>query len=183
MNVSKKIQKLCCIVAGLFCISGCQTPFLGSGTTLVEHDALYRSTVELVKTSHKKKIHKKEKIFGPLAQTAFAESSLPLEQQITQCEAQLIDIPIPIMVTPLGLSYGTAGGVLLNYTSSVSAAVLRDFYKEEMERFGWEQVASFEAQEILLHYKKQGRFCNVSIRFTGPVQKSKKVELFLFVSD
>lgn len=112
-----------------------------------------------------------------------APKKLSAKEQAYQIEARLVDIPIPVSVTPMAVSFGDRGNKLLSYTSSLSASEIKKFYIQEMERFGWKQEYYFEGDEVLLSFKKPDRFCSVSVR---PERKSwdtsKRVQLHVFVS-
>ena len=105
------------------------------------------------------------------------------KEQVEQVEARLIDVPIPVFVEPVSVSYGDRGTKLISYISTLSSKEIKKFYIQEMERFGWRQEYYFEGEEILLSFKKPDRFCSVSVRPTRKIwDKSKNVFLKIFVS-
>lgn len=128
-------------------------------------------------SSFKKKCNKVDAVL-------YRAAPLSALEQHQQFEAQLIDIPIPVMVKPIGADQDADRGVRLVYQSDLLTCQLQIFFMQEMERFGWQLAAQFEGQELLLHFKKPGRFCTVSVRpFKKGWWNSKKVELILFVGN
>lgn len=87
---------------------------------------------------------------------------------VRQQEARLTDVPIPLNAKPVPQSFWVdekeSAGVMLTYTVSVPPHEIVSFYSQEMERFGWDHVASFDAHEYLLIFEKPGRVCSVSLR-------------------
>ena len=84
-------------------------------------------------------------------------------------EAKLSDIPIPLNVDPLDdfldSSYSEKE-IVLGYHSNMSTDDIFRFYKQEMERLGWQNVASFDEYEkmFILNFTKPSKFCSVLIR-------------------
>lgn len=108
---------------------------------------------------------------------------LSAKEQAQQIEARLVDVPIPVAVKPMAVSFSDRGNKLLSYNSALSAKEIKKFYIQEMERFGWKQEYYFEGDEMLLSFKKPDRFCSVSVRPTRKSwDRSKNVLLNLFVS-
>lgn len=108
---------------------------------------------------------------------------LSAKEQAKQIEARLVDVPIPVSVKPMAVSFGDRGTKLLSYSSTLPAQDIKKFYIQEMERFGWRQEYYFEGEEMLLSFKKPDRFCSVSVRPTRKNwDKSKNVLLNVFVS-
>lgn len=118
-----------------------------------------------------------------LPHTSKKVKKLSAKEQIRQLEARLVDVPVPVSVTPHAVSFGDRGAKLISYTSILPVQDIKKFYIQEMERFGWKQEYYFEGNELLLSFKKPDRFCSVSVR---PTRKnwntSKNVRLHLFVS-
>lgn len=108
---------------------------------------------------------------------------LSAREQAQQIEARLVDVPIPVAVKPIAVSFSDRGNKLLSYISTLPAQEIKKFYIQEMERFGWKQEYYFEGDEMLLSFKKPDRFCSVSVRPTRKSwDKSKNVLLNVFVS-
>src|SRR3989338_8856688 len=78
-----------------------------------------------------------------------SSSTLSIQEQQACCEAQFVDIPIPLMAQPLGVACNEQGGVLLSYDCLLTIQVLTTFYIQEMERLGWQQTIRFESNEFL----------------------------------
>lgn len=118
-----------------------------------------------------------------LPSKAKKHKKLSAREQAQQIEARLVDVPIPVAVKPVDVSFSDRGNKLLSYNSTLSATEIKKFYIQEMERFGWKQEYYFEGNEILLSFKKPDRFCAVSVRPTRKSwDRSKNVLLNVFVS-
>lgn len=87
---------------------------------------------------------------------------------VRQQEARLTDVPIPLNAKPVPKRFwideGESAGVMLTYVVSTSPQEIVSFYSQEMERFGWDQTACFNAHEHLLIFEKPGRVCSISLR-------------------
>ena len=85
-----------------------------------------------------------------------------------QKEAKLSDVPIPINVEPIESFFNNTispdNTVILGYRSSMPMNNICMFYRQEMERLGWRNIAEFDGCEKLLNFQKPGKFCSVSIR-------------------
>lgn len=102
-----------------------------------------------------------------------------------QQEARLTDVPIPLNAKPipqyLWIDDKESAGVMLAYIIPASARnTIVSFYSQEMERFGWEQIAFFNAPEQLLIFQKPGRICSISLRPTDHTQDSDSITLVIF---
>lgn len=104
-------------------------------------------------------------------------------EQARQCEARLVDIPVPVATKPCNACIDATGKKMLAYTSTLPVDDVKRFYIEEMERFGWSQDYAFEGQELLLSFRKPQRHCAISVRPTRKNwQRSKNVAINVFVS-
>jgi len=103
-------------------------------------------------------------------------------ERIAHYESLLIDVPIPLVATPVSLWEESQRSIILVYRTELTSSVLKDFYVQEMERMGWAQTASFESDELLLMFKKPSKvFCVVEIRESKSGWKKSKRLLRLFV--
>ncbi len=103
-----------------------------------------------------------------------------------QQEAKLVDIPVPLGSVPCVANYhiseyvpeqAHADEVMLAYDSQLSLSDIKDFYKQEMERLGWCNIATYEQSESLFLFKKPDRLCAVSVR---PYQHQNKAAIIIF---
>ena len=109
--------------------------------------------------------------------------SLPALEHARQCEAKLIDIPVPIAAKIESAMVDAQGNKMLTYSSGFSYEELGDYYKGEMERFGWRKQYSFEGNELLFSFEKPNRTSIVSIYpIKRMYKKSKKSSITIFVS-
>ena len=86
---------------------------------------------------------------------------------INQQEAKLVDIPIPLYDEWLSVASNdsnTEDNAMLGYRSSLSVAVIINFYVHEMERLGWKQLKLFQGTESLVQFESPDRLCSISIR-------------------
>lgn len=117
-----------------------------------------------------------------LAQQSLVQKPLSFSENVQQCEAQMADIAVPVVAKARGVSCDANGGTMIAYECVLSKIELIQFYRQEMERLGWQQVVEFSGDEVLLTFKKPGRFCTACIRPTRKTwDKSKKLALYLFV--
>ncbi len=95
-----------------------------------------------------------------------------------QQEAKLSDIPIPIFSEPISkhcIKPDTPDAIILGYHCTLSINELKDFFNQEMERFGWRYGSQFEGHELLLNYEKPDRVCMISLR-----PKRKETDIIIF---
>jgi len=88
--------------------------------------------------------------------------TLPCEK-----EARLSDIPIPLGAKPMDEFLSdpySATETVVGYHSDRKIEDLFSFYLQEMERLGWQTIASFDGNEKSLNFQKPSKFCSVSIR-------------------
>ncbi len=102
---------------------------------------------------------------------------------VKQYEARLFDVPVLVTSVAKRGCVDEQGKKMLEYTSKTPVDDVKNFYMQEMERFGWQQEYIFEGNELLLHFKKPQRFCSISIRPVGrSFASSKRISITLFVS-
>jgi len=85
---------------------------------------------------------------------------------IAQQEAMLIDIPIPFYderIIPSNYRVDSET-LFFGYKSPLSRNEAIDFFMNQMERYGWRHLISFEAQEVLLQFQSPDRYCSVVIK-------------------
>ncbi len=97
-------------------------------------------------------------------------------------QARLFDIPI-LFDAQLVCSSDQDEIYYLEYKILLSHEQVMNFYKDEMESFGWLQQMNYSADEALMLFKKAGRSCVISLR---PVKKdwqhSKEIKIILVIS-
>ncbi len=106
-------------------------------------------------------------------------------------EARHADLPFPIdskiqtCLPELSTETNVTGETLCVYTLGESVSFVRDFYREEMERWGWQELlASGSLDTYMFVFQKPGKRC-VAIHIADDVQhrRSKKsrslVSIFL----
>ena len=88
-------------------------------------------------------------------------------QKIIQQEASLVDIPIPLyndrIINPLIDTLST-DTLAFGYKSPLSKNQAILFFMNEMERYGWQHLVSFDSDESILQFQSPYRFCTVKIK-------------------
>ena len=90
-------------------------------------------------------------------------------ERARQQEARLADIPIPLNVEPLSNFFqhdldATTRHASLGYHTDMSAAQVNNFFKREMERYGWQCMSDVSGPELFASFVKPEKFCAISIR-------------------
>jgi hypothetical protein len=101
---------------------------------------------------------------------------------IIQQEAMLIDIPIPLYdhrIIPSDFSSFTSDTLVFGYKSPLSRAQARDFFMNQMERYGWQHLVTFDTSESLLQFASPDRFCTVIIK--NDPQDSLHSSIFIYI--
>ena len=86
---------------------------------------------------------------------------------IIQQEAMLVDIPIPLYderIIPSVDSSVASDTLVFGYKSPLSCAQAQAFFMNQMERYGWQHLISFESVELLLQFSSPDRYCTVIIK-------------------
>lgn len=85
---------------------------------------------------------------------------------IIQQEAMLIDIPIPLYDERIILSHNEIepNSLVFGYKSPFSRVQAREFFMNQMERFGWQHLVSFDSPDLLLQFSSPNRYCTIVIK-------------------
>src|SRR3989337_3815991 len=89
-------------------------------------------------------------------------------------EARFSDLPIPLNIQLLRESdrqiavdsNSKNSGLLLRFKTSETGEKIQNFYKQEMEHWGWKLESSYEGEESFYYFKKPTRWCCVLIRLS-----------------
>jgi len=98
-------------------------------------------------------------------------------------EAKLVDVPIPLNSKPIidfFMPDTTKHEIALGYISGMFLEDATQFYIQEMERLGWQNLAYFSNCESLLNFVKPGKICVVSIR---PSDHQDHVKIFILLQN
>ncbi len=89
----------------------------------------------------------------------------PFEPQYIE-EAKLFDITVPLNAKLYNRArFENSSQITVGFTTNLSEEELLLFYREEMERLGWQEVTSFTAnQELLLLFDKPHKTCSILIQ-------------------
>jgi hypothetical protein len=88
---------------------------------------------------------------------------------IIQQEAMLVDIPIPLYderILPARF-HESSDTLIFGYKSPLSCAQALDFFMNQMERYGWQHLVTFETTELLVQFASPDRYCMVVIQSEG----------------
>lgn len=86
---------------------------------------------------------------------------------VGQLEAKLYDVPVPFHEAPgklLSDFNDAPDTIVISYTTRMLKPQLIELYQQEMERFGWQEMAYFNADDSLLVFKKPQRWTSVLIK-------------------
>jgi hypothetical protein len=86
---------------------------------------------------------------------------------IIQQEAMLVDIPIPLYDERIIPSFGSkieSDTLVFGYKSPLACAQAQEFFMNQMERYGWQHLVSFESAELLLQFASPDRYCTMIIK-------------------
>jgi len=90
-----------------------------------------------------------------------------LLDSIIQQEAMLIDIPIPLYderIIPVSHDEIEHDTLVFGYKSPLSFVHISDFFMNQMERYGWRHLVSFDTHsQSILQFKSPDRYCTVVI--------------------
>lgn len=116
------------------------------------------AVVQEQKNVHKKLVRKKRTSL----QKCKPVNSFLLSPQ--ECEARLMDIPVPVQTKLFAGEVDQKGGVLVEYESLAAFDTIACFYRQEMERVGWHKKYVFEStQHLFYHFVKPDGVCYVQV--------------------
>jgi len=114
-------------------------------------------------------------------------SSLPntatLRTSAVHHEVALINIPLPLYDEIIVLnSYdeNETNDLVFAYKTSLSKEEIGKFFLDQMERYGWKHLITFNHVESLMQFESPDRYCTVSVRQSAP--KDGGSQLYIFVS-
>jgi hypothetical protein len=109
------------------------------------------------------------------------------ECNIQRQEAALLDIAIPTYQErlPIYCEDQYTGQVVLGYHSDCAPEDHRQFFHEQMERYGWNLRREFKGSELFLEFEKPTRSCAVSLRprSSGFFNKRLGTDIVIYVED
>jgi hypothetical protein len=97
---------------------------------------------------------------------------------IAECQARLVDIPVPLETHPIACSYTLSRTqFLFEYVSTLSARALLTSYRAEFERCGWQEKACFMTDNVVLVFEKPQRMCVITYKSAG--SKGQRITLLV----
>lgn len=88
-------------------------------------------------------------------------------ERVIQQEAMLVNIPLPLYderILPVSYNDDDTSLIKLGYKSPLSLQQAIDFFMNQMERYGWRHLISFEGQESILQFENPDCYCTVVIK-------------------
>jgi hypothetical protein len=100
---------------------------------------------------------------------------------IIQQEAMLVDIPIPfyderIIPSDYAIESQT---LFFGYKSPLSQADAIDFFMNQMERYGWKHLVSFEGEGSVLQFESPDRYCTVIVKSSDHRPQGSSILLYI----
>jgi len=90
-----------------------------------------------------------------------------LLDNIIQQEAMLIDVPIPLYderIIPASCDEVEHDTLVFGYKSPLSFMQVIEFFMNQMERYGWRHLVSFDTHsQSIVQFKSPDRYCTVVI--------------------
>jgi len=87
--------------------------------------------------------------------------------KIIQQESMLVTIPLPLYderILPTSLDFCEKETITLGYKSPFAVEQAIDFFMNQMERYGWKHVVSFENNKSLLFFENPDSYCCIVIK-------------------
>lgn len=85
------------------------------------------------------------------------------QKEILAKYSDLPDTPFLVTLQSIETVPDEHDQVQLFYTTMMPSQELADFYRQQMERCGWELLAESHAQDRLLYYTKPTQICSILI--------------------
>ncbi len=100
---------------------------------------------------------------------------------IIQQEAMLIDIPIPLYDERiLSVSaHEPSDTLIFGYKSPLSRIQAIDFFMNQMERYGWQHLVTFETTESLMQFASPDRYCTVIVQDEGAESHHSRIFIYI----
>lgn len=120
---------------------------------------------------------------GTERQSGSQHSSVLLDTVIQQ-EAMLVDIPIPLydqrIIPTAAYDAAESDTLVFGYKSPLDHSQAVEFFINQMERFGWRHLVSFDVySESILQFKSPDRYCTVVVRKFE--NKSSCSSIFIYI--
>jgi hypothetical protein len=99
--------------------------------------------------------------------------------------AQHFDVPTPVTFIPTTQSSRQEGGMIhdfMQYAGKLTISQATTFYKQEMERTGWDVIDLSGANEGFLFCSKPHKQCGVQVRANTPPMREKPTTVCLFIT-
>ena len=100
--------------------------------------------------------------------------------RVIQQEAMLVNVPLPLYderILPVSHDRDDISLIKLGYKSPLSPRQAIDFFMNQMERYGWRHLVSFESHESILQFENPDCYCTVVI---GSLEK-KGSSVFIYM--
>lgn len=106
-----------------------------------------------------------------------------LMDSISQQEAMLVDIPIPLYdcrILPTMCDEIDRDTLVFGYKSPLSYNQAVEFFMSQMERYGWRHLVSFDScVETIMQFNSPDRYCTVVIKKSA--SESECLSIFIYI--
>ncbi len=161
-------QIICCSVLCL-CLSGCLKKKSNLNHQIFEQisEETVRKEISSESLQNQEKASNSEAFFYEKKQFTIDDD---FAYYVQQQESRLPDIPISLAMQPLPEFFSknainnSSKDIVVGYSAFLSYENAVNFYRQEMECFGWECEKQFITYEALFLFKKPGKTCIISIR-------------------
>ena len=95
------------------------------------------------------------------------QQRLLILDKVIQQEAMLSNVPIPLYderILPTSLSVFEKETISLGYKSTLSVQQLIEFFMNQMERYGWKHIVTFDNEKIILLFENPDSYVCVTLQ-------------------
>lgn len=101
---------------------------------------------------------------------------------VIQQEAMLVDIPIPLFderIRLLPVFDNESDTLIFGYKSPLSISQAIDFFLNQMERYGWRHLVSFDVQDSLMQFESPDRYCTIVIKNSDSALSGSSIFIYI----
>jgi hypothetical protein len=73
--------------------------------------------------------------------------------------------------------------LVLGYKSPLSRQEAIEFFMNQMERYGWKHLVSFDAPEMLLQFESPNRYCSIVIKSSDHTSEHSSIFIYIKKSE
>ena len=118
--------------------------------------------------ARKQKVEKKQQSVATVDFNYIDQQKEAILEKIIYQEAMLTNIPIPLYdkrILPDSLDFFEHDATtILGYSSSLDSSFIVDFFMNQMERYGWKHLVSFDHKDMILIFENPDSYCLIKIK-------------------